>query len=373
MSHQEMEHTGSALEEIIRGHIHASPLNAIRFRDYMQLCLYEPQYGYYMKERKKIGREGDFYTSSHIGSVLGQALATFITKQASTRPNGAPFTIAEWGAGTGRLASQILDAIAEEEPLLYESIAYCIMETSPYHRAMQEQTLVKHQDKLSFIDPHSGDETPYPLGVVLSNELLDAFPVHRLRRRGEELMELYVTWAPDHAGFREVELPCSDPRLTGYLEAGSTKLLDGQTVDISLEAAGWLEGQVSRLSEAVLITIDYGADAKGLFGSHRMSGTLMCYKDHIAYDNPYIYAGEQDITAHVDFSGCIRAGIEAGAAQWRYMTQKEFLLQNGVLERLVEHDGRDPFSASARQNRAIRQLLLTDKMSELFKVLIQWK
>ncbi|MNC27063.1 hypothetical protein D3C75_752230 [compost metagenome] len=210
-------------------------------------------------------------------------------------------------------------------------------------------------------------------GFILSNELLDAFPVHRLRQREGALMELHVGWDEEAASLRELELPCVNQRLFAYLRESGIQLAEGQTADISLDAPEWLGDRLKQLGNGELITIDYGDTAQELFGTHRMNGTLLCYKNHLAAENPYIYAGEQDITAHVDFSACIRAGNEAGITDWQLMTQKEFLLESGVLERLVSHDGRDPFSPAAKRNRAIRQLLLSDGMSELFKVLIQRK
>lgn len=366
------DHAEGPLVPVIRQRIGEAPAGAIRFYDYMQLCLYEPEYGYYMKKHTKIGKSGDYYTASNIGDILGGVLARFIAGQAEEIPDGE-FAVTEWGAGSGRLAGQILDAIQKERPDLYERLHYRIIEKSPFHRQLQEEELERHWSRAVFTEPDGGLSDRYPPGVVLSNELLDAFPVYRVRRRGGELMELYVTWDRQEERFRELELPCGDQRLADYLAEGPATLLDGQTADINLEAAEWIGGQLARMTKGALITIDYGGVAEELFASHRMAGTLMCYKGHEAYDNPYIYAGEQDITAHVDFSALIRAGAKAGAADWKLMTQKEFLLENGVMELLMQHDGRDPFSPAARRNRAVRQLLVSDQMSELFKVLVQRK
>lgn len=363
----------SELEAVIRRRISAHPAGAIPFRDYMELCLYHAELGYYMQPREKIGKAGDFYTASNIGGVLGEALAFYIARQA--RSLTGPVEIVEWGAGTGRLAAQLLDSFREHFPELYGRLQYTAVEKSPWHQASQRENLRSHWHLVRQLTPEeaagAGGSSGQAGCFVLSNELLDAFPVHRLRQRKEMLMELHVGWDEAGGGFRELEWPCGNPALADYLRDSGIELADGQTVDISLKAAEWLGERLRQLESGELITIDYGDRAGELFGNHRMNGTLLCYKSHLASENPYIYAGEQDMTAHVDFSACIRAGIHAGIADWRLMTQKEFLLESGVLERLVSHDGRDPFSPAARRNRAIRQLLLSDGMSELFKVLIQ--
>lgn len=361
------------LEAVIREKIVSSAAAAISFRDYMELCLYHPQWGYYMQSRDKIGKAGDFYTASNIGGILGEALATYIARQAASLTG--PVRIMEWGAGTGRLASQILEGIRKHFQELYPRVEYTTVEKSPWHRENQRQQLGDHWQAVCQWTPGEAEEAGggAQADFILSNELLDAFPVHRIRQREQTLMELHVGWDAAVESFYEVELPCVNDALIRYLEASGIKLTDGQTADISLEAPQWLGSRLDELQTGELITIDYGDVAAELFGTHRMNGTLLCYKNHLAAENPYIYAGEQDITAHVDFSACIREGLEAGVASWNLMTQKDFLLTSGVLERLVSHDGRDPFSPAAKRNRAIRQLLLSDGMSELFKVLVQRK
>ena len=365
--------TVSELETAIRRKIGAGSAAAITFHDYMELCLYHPQWGYYMQPREKIGKAGDFYTASNIGGILGEALAYYIARQAASLTGQV--RIMEWGAGTGRLAAQILEGIREHFPELYLRIHYTAVEKSPWHQQCQRQQLAGHWNVVRQWTPEEAVEAggAGQTDFMLSNELLDAFPVHRLRQRREALMELYVGWDDSTNAFHELELPCVDEALIGCLRESGIQLADGQTADISMEAPRWLSERLGELKNGELITIDYGDTSAELFGTHRMNGTLLCYKNHLAGENPYIYAGEQDITAHVDFSACIRSGIQAGVDQWQLMTQKEFLLASGVLERLVSHDGRDPFSPAAKRNRSIRQLLLSDGMSELFKVLIQRK
>lgn len=363
----------SELETVIRRKIGTSSAGAITFRDYMELCLYHPEWGYYMQARDKIGKSGDFYTASNIGGILGEGLAYHIARQAASLTG--PVRIVEWGAGTGRLAAQILDGFREHYPELYQRLNYTVVEKSLWHRECQGEQLAAHWHVIRQLAPEEAGETGSSgqADFILSNELLDAFPVHRLRHKHGTLMEIHVGWDQSMGAFRELELPCTNETLFRYLRDSGIELAEGQTADISTEAPEWLGERLRQMERGELITIDYGDTSAELFGTHRMNGTLLCYKNHLAAENPYIYAGEQDITAHVDFSACIRAGVQAGVTHWELMTQKEFLVGSGVLERLVSHDGRDPFSPAAKRNRAIRQLLLSDGMSEIFKVLIQRK
>jgi SAM-dependent MidA family methyltransferase len=148
---------------------------------------------------------------------------------------------------------------------------------------------------------------------------------------------------------------------------------EGQVAEINLHAAQWIRTVGDAIHDGRTIIIDYGAEANELYAAHRMRGTLMCYRRHQAYDNPFIYAGEQDITAHVDFTACIDAASTAGFTSTKLQTQRDFMVEQGILEKLQNHFDLNPFSEAAKKNRAIRQLLLSDQMSELFKVLILTK
>ncbi|WP_438446286.1 class I SAM-dependent methyltransferase [Gorillibacterium sp. sgz5001074] len=361
--------SGGLLVDKIKSRMAAAPGGVLRFRDYMEMCLYDPDGGYYTGNRPKVGREGDFYTSSHIGSVFGDVMARYIARLASVRQDER-FTVTEWGGGTGRLAKQILDRIRLENPSLYARLEYKVVERSPHHQSLIRDALQGHADRTEVLEntPAGG----YGTGLVFSNELLDAFPVHRIRQRPQGLMELYVGWDPESGSFTETELPCGEPSVLEYMAQSGIRLEQGQTADLNLDAGRWIREQAARMDDrTTLVTVDYGDVAEELFAPHRMAGTLMCYREHQAYDNPYVFAGEQDMTAHVDFSACLQAGLEAGLSRWNLTTQKQFLVDNGILEMLQEHGGADPFSAASKRNRAIRQLLLSDSMSELFKVLIQ--
>ncbi len=181
-----------------------------------------------------------------------------------------------------------------------------------------------------------------------------------------------MAWDAGRQCFFEVFFPVE--RDSGTMrELEGIEPLEGQRFEVHTEGLEWLKRVLSSLKEGAVISIDYGDTAQELYTPHRMNGTLLCYREHRAADNPYEFQGLQDMTSHVNFSSCIRVGEELGWNEAELLTQREFLVRQGILERLQAHDGRDPFSAGAKRNRSIRQLLLSDGMSELFKVLIQMK
>jgi SAM-dependent MidA family methyltransferase len=351
-----------------------SPGQRLSFRDFMAACLYDEQHGYYNQNTVKIGKDGDFYTSSSIGRIMGMMLAQAI--QRIIREEGwddGLWQIAEWGGGTGRLALHILDHLSKEEPQLYEQLTYTIIDRSPFHRTLQGDMLGQHRN-VRFHEPDEwlAEQHAIPT-IVCSNELLDAFPVHRIRFMDGRFEEVFVNWDEPNEIFRETYSPITDIELLKYIEDEQLPSRERQQFEVNLEAQHWIRAAAAHLNPGVLLTVDYGDTREELYGPHRMHGTLMCYRKHQAHDNPYVHVGEQDITAHVNFSACIRAGEEVGLLRWTLETQREFLVESGILERLQAHDGTDPFGAEARNNRAIRQLLMSDQMSELFKVLIQRK
>lgn len=359
---------------IIRSQIDDSPHLAIPFRDYMELCLYHDPFGYYSRDTVKVGKDGDFYTSSSIGTIMGEVLGGYFIKEAERYDKDMPLTIVEWGGGTGRLAGHILDSIAQRCTSLYDRLTYAMVEISPFHRQLQAEQLSNHP-QVSHVTPEQSYELLRRGPVfVLSNELLDAFPVHRIERKDGVLYEWFVGWDERAGKFGRRLLPlAADSPAAVYIEREAVRIRERQIVEVNPEAAEWVKRILSALPEGMLVTIDYGDIAEELYGAHRMQGTFLCYKKHQAYDDPFAYPGEQDMTSHVNFTACIQAGMESGATEWSLRTQKQFLIDEGVLELLVPHNGQDPFGPEARRNRAVRQLLISDSMSELFKVLVQTK
>jgi len=362
------------LIDIIRSYIEDSPVKAIPFRDYMDYCLYHPTYGYYMKDKEKIGRSGDFYTSASIGGLFGEVLAHYTAEQAGLLRPERPFTFVEWGGGTGQLARQMLDELKLNRTDVYNRLTYISVEASPHHRALQAAALAGHAERVQWRTERQWlAEGPWEDVIVFSNELIDAFPVHRLRMVRGQLCEIYVGWDVNNGNFRETDVPLNGGPLADDIRHGSVELSEGQQLEVNLEGAAWIGRIGAAIRSGQLVTVDYGDSEGELYAPHRMNGTLMCYRNHTANDNPYADPGYQDITSHVNFSRLIRAGEGSGLRTEQFVTQKQFLVENGLLQKLRDTTAIDPFSPEARRNRAVRQLLLSDQMSELFKVLVQKK
>ncbi|MCZ8511209.1 SAM-dependent methyltransferase [Paenibacillus filicis] len=366
---------GNGLIRYLRSRMELQPDGAISFYEYMKHCLYHPDWGYYTSERVKIGKEGDFYTSASIGGLMGEMLAEWIMKQWADAGMKEPLTLIEWGGGSGKLAKDVLDAIRSGSPECYERVRYIGVETSEYHRRLQRETLAEHAGRVRLLSVEEWRrEGPWSHAVLWSNELLDAMPVHRLRyREGLGWEEIAVGWDEESHWFRERLRPLKDPEVLGYVAREAVPERDGQTIEVNTDAVSWLAGVAERMESGWVLTVDYGDVSREIYGPHRIAGTLMCYRKHLASAAPYEFPGEQDMTAHVNFSALLHAGEAAGVTESRLLTQKQFLVEQGLLSKLQDHDAADPFSPAARRNRAIRQLLLSDQMSELFKVLIQKK
>ena len=348
------------------------------FAAYMELCLYHPEGGYYQKSVPKLGKEGDFYTSAHVGRAMGACVAAQL--HAAAEKTAAPeeeIVICEWGGGDGRLAEAVLDELRETYPDTYRRAVFLAVEGSPYHRELQRRRLAAHAERLAGVvppDDEAAERLPRSAPTLLfANELLDAFPVHRLVRREGAWRELYVERGARKGTLVETEGEPSEERLAAWLRAHGPNAAEGQRIEVGLAALDWIAGLGTRLARGFALFADYGDVSEELFGPHRMNGTLAAYRKHTASDDAFLAPGEQDLTAHVNFEWVAKAAEEAGFRRLSLRTQKQFLVDNGILQRLQNHDGRDPFSPAARENRAIRQLLLSDGMSELFKVLTMEK
>lgn len=353
------------------GRRHAA--RCISFYDYMNACLYDRTYGYYRSGPVRVGKVGDFYTSSGIGRVLAEILAG--CAKAYGEAIGEPLKLIEWGAGTGRLSAQIAAAGGKRSSDWPERFQSILIEDHPAHGRAAREAFVDNCGQLvaepliaSSDDAWHSSWLKQP-ALVLANELLDAFPVHRIQRTDGELYELGVAGDEVH-GFHEVYMPITDSRISGWLARDGIHLREGQRTEVHADAAAFLKRLGGVMTTGRLVLIDYGHEAAEYTAEHRMNGTLMCYWRHLASDSPYIRIGEQDITSHVPFTFIRREAEESGWQVTSYSTQKQFLIDHGVLELLQNHTGADPFSESARMNRAIRQLLLSDQMSESFKVMI---
>jgi SAM-dependent MidA family methyltransferase len=355
------------LVALLRDQIDAA--GGIPFVDFMAQALYQPQYGYYMCARDRIGKAGDFFTSSSVNALFGRLLARQLAEMAGLLGDGA-FQIVEQGAGEGHLALDVLDALADEAPALYGRTSYTLIEVSADNRVRQAQLLAAHRDRVNWCDDEAWR---IEAGCFLSNELVDAFPVRLIEKRDGELQEVFVINTPD--GFAEELRPLTGPSVSEHFDWLGIAPLEGNRCEVNLAAPDWMCRLSERLGRGFVLTIDYGYPAEELYAPHRRAGTLMCYQRHRADDNPYDRVGEKDITAHVDFTALQKAGAGAGLQTLWFGEQYRFLLGLGFFEELVRME------AAASDEREARALRLTLKnlvmpeagMGETFKVLVQGK
>lgn len=340
----------------------------VPFSEFMAHCLYHPQWGYYMAPRDRIGKGGDFFTSTSVHSLFGRLVARQLHQMWDLLGSGA-FTIAEQGAGEGHLCLDILDAIAEEFPRFYRSLTYALVEISPDNRSRQKQLLENHLERLSWcsIDELSGMD-----GCFLTNELVDAFPVHLVEKKDGKLQEVFVVRR--ESAFVE-ELRPAGPEFADYFRISGVELVEGNRAEVNLEAPVWIKKVGALLRRGFVLTIDYGYPASELYSPMRRNGTLMCYYRHTSNENPYQRLGYQDITSHVDFTALERAGEGQGLKPLYFAEQYRFLMGLGFVEALLALQARAADEKEARALRlTLKNLIMPEGgMVETFKVLIQGK
>ena len=346
----------------------------IPFSRFMEWCLYHPEDGYYRSERMSIGRDGDFYTSPCVHPLFGGLIAKQLS-QISERLEGAFFDVVEQGAGKGFLCKDILQWAKQKSPAFYERIRYHLIESSPPLLKEQEERLAEHQKegKVFWIDPETFEQGKALIeGCFLSNELVDAFPVHQVIFDRGILKEVYVT--QDQGRLKEQMGEFSDSRIASYFQSNDVALQEGQRAEVNLEALDWIEKVARCLKKGFVLTIDYGYLAKELYGPYRKEGTLLCYSQHRTSENPYEKLGEQDITSHINFSSLIQKGEEVGLHLTGLVPQYQFLLALGLLEEMESLAGGMSEVDALRMRLSLKHLIEPEMgMGEVFKVLIQHK
>ncbi|HET9532228.1 MAG TPA: SAM-dependent methyltransferase [Blastocatellia bacterium] len=342
----------------------------ITFRDFMQAALYDDSLGYYNSDRSKIGPEGDYYTSSNVHSAFGAILARCMI-ELWEKDSPAPLTLVEMGAGTGQLASDILTAIFEEHAPIASQIKYLIVETSPAMRALQVDRLAGFKEAVEWRELEALESAPLD-AIFFSNELVDAFPVHRVRLSGRGLEELYVASTESGLRLRYLWGHPSTERLREYLERMQVRLPKGQIIEAGLDAIDWL-GRVSRaIKRGHLMTIDYGDIAGHLYSPERREGTVRSFYRHRLVESPLERVGEQDVTASVNFTALIEYGRDFGLEPISYERQSAFLLRMGLIDKIAAM-GASQNLDDLKSRLAIKNLFVPGGVSDNFRVLVQRK
>lgn len=343
----------------------------ITFAHFMEQALYHPDHGYYTSARTRIGKQGDFFTSSSVHPCFGRLIARQLEQMWQLLGRG-DFVVAEQGAGEGHLAVDVLDAIKEDYPPFYQSLRYRIVEVSSDAHRRQQETL-QHHVAADRVDWCALNDLAGMRGCLLSNELVDAFPIHLVQTVGGELQEVYVVNQGD--GFTEELRTPSTPQLVEYFEQIGIAPAEGNRGEVNLAARDWMAQVAAVLAEGFVLTIDYGYLARDLYAPERHAGTLLCYHKHQTNEDPYRHIGCQDMTAHVDFTTLQQVGSKHGLEPLYFGHQYQFLMGLGFLELLMQMQSRetDPRKAQALR-MSMKYLILPDAgMGESFKVLVQGK
>ena len=335
----------------------------ITFAEYMRMALYEPEYGYYVTGAAKMGWEADYFTSTDISSLFANCLGRQLFAMWEKLKRPGHFIVLEQGAGRGHLAEGVRSWAQKEAPEFYEVLDYRTEDVREGEDAIEEHHPLQgqplrgrgqappllytnetpiSQDNIEEAKPEysRGDPRgrPFSPSVVLSNELVDAFPVHIVEKRGERLYEVFVDVQQDDR-FCEVSGEPSRPEVAGYLDMYKIPwhmFEDGWRAEINLDALRWIQRTAGLMRKGFVLTLDYGDKAKALYTAWRRRGTLLCYYKHQANERPLLHPGKQDITAHVNFSALIDEGRRLDMRLHRFTTQRLWLQSLGIEEELEQ-------------------------------------
>ena len=370
------QNNSQALYKIVLEKIRQSPKSQLTFADYMDVVLYDPQYGYYSSGAVEIGSEGDFFTAVSLGKDFGELLAIqlFQMWQSLHCPNN--FSLVEMGAGNGDLAKDIINYLQEHHSDFIAVLNYTIIEKSPSLRDIQQQKLADFNNiNLTW---KSWDEIPDNklVGCCFSNELVDAFPVHQIVINNQSLQEVFVT--EQEGQITEYYDEISTDKLQQYFDLVKIEIMkqdypQDYRTEVNLMALDWVETVAKKLDKGYLLTIDYGYQAAKYYHPQRSQGTLKCYYQHRHHNNPYVNLGQQDITTHVDFTALENQGKKLGLETIGFTKQAIFLMALGLGERLQElSSGKYNLREIFQRRNALHQLIDSTGLGG-FGVLIQGK
>lgn len=318
----------------------------IPFSTFMQLALYTPGLGYYAAGASKFGREGDFITAPELSPLFGQCIAQ------SIKPFLAAIsaeTILELGAGSGKLAATLL----EHCPNITH---YYILEVSADLKQRQQQTLQSHcpqlLSKVIWLDQLPSQKIN---GVIIANEVMDAFPITRFHWKNQQLFEYFVTHGQQQFQWQLEQY--NNPELLSWIE--KHYLPDDYMSEFNSMITPWLTSLSDCLAQGLILLVDYGFPRHEFYHPDRNTGTLMCHYRHHAHSDPFYWPGLQDITAHVDFTAVAEAAIQTQLQVSGFTTQAAFLIECGILE----------MSKNFQDTQHIKMLTMPNEMGELFKVM----
>lgn len=360
-----------ALCQAIATCIATTPEKRITFAQFMDMVLYHPELGYYSTKAVNLGKQGDFFTSIHLGADFGELLVVQFVQMWETLGRPAPFSLVEMGAGQGLLALDILKCIQQQYLDFFNALDYVIVEKSSVLKQAQQQRLQEFSVRWLNLEEIPSQSIT---GCFFSNELVDAMPVHQFILKQGKLLEIYVTTledqeddkvigviSPSASSFVEIADTPSTPKLLEYFDFIGINISDypeNYRSEINLAALDWLSMVAECLQRGYLLTIDYGYPASRYYNPRRSQGTLQCYYHHQHHNDPYINIGQQDITAHIDFTALERWGERCGLDKVGFTEQALFLMALGLGKRIAALSYTEqPISQLLHRRDLLHQLL----------------
>jgi len=344
----------------------------ISFREWMQSALYDEREGYYCRPgRVRQGRAGDYRTAPESSPLFAATFANYFSKWFADLGFPPAWTIFEVGAGGGEFAHGVLSSLRANYPAVFSATSYVIDEVSPATRRRAAARLSEFAEHVTF---QRFDEINHPLnaGVCFSNELIDAFPVHRVVMSNGNLRELCVGLNQNDFAWVECD---PEQRVAEYCGRIELRLAEGQIAEINLAAEEFVPRAARLFARGVLVTVDYGVERSDLLDSpDRFNGTLRAFHRHQLITNVLASPGEQDLTTTIDWTQVTEAGTRAGLRTIRLEPLDQFLLSEGLLQRLSGMLAQTQDQVEAlRLSTSAREMIMPHGLAASFQVLVQEK
>ncbi|MED7820042.1 MULTISPECIES: class I SAM-dependent methyltransferase [unclassified Francisella] len=353
------------LKEIILDKVKKKP---ILFREFMQLALYYPDLGYYSGPKDKISSQGDFITATTQSSLFARTFARQFYLVLSKLGNDT--SIIEFGAGNGKFAADCIDELSKLNCLPDK---YIIIELSNDLKLRQQEYVKKNipklYDKFIWLNELPEQKTK---AIVFANEVLDAMPVDIFESKEGGIFQQGVALETDGNTLKLIDISENDNRFNSEVNRivnDGVTFEDGYISEINTWIRPWIKALRDSLLQGIVFLCDYGYHRAEYYSKERNMGTLACYHQHKVNFDPFVNIGEQDITAHVDFTAVAEAATEVGFLLDGYMTQANFLKRSGISEVFTDLSKSLSLKEQLRYNSDIKDLLLNDKLAEVFKVI----
>jgi SAM-dependent MidA family methyltransferase len=342
----------------------------ISFRDWMQTALYDERDGYYSHDRPRQGKTGDYRTAPETTPLFAATMANYFMTLFQDLGAPSQWTIHEAGAGSGEFAYGVLSSLRSRYPRVFPGTCYVIDESSAAARARAQQRLAEFAGQVEF-ERLDASAKPSGVGIVFSNELIDAFPVYRVTWHHGRLRELSVGLDRDRFVWVDSD---PDPRVADYCERIDLQLKENQITEVNLEAEVYIARAATRFENSFVVTVDYGAErAELLSDEHRPQGTVRSFHRHQFAPDILAHPGEQDLTTTIDWTQIREAGERAGLETWRFEPLDRFLSNEGLLSIMTELVNTLPTVEYLALVTGAREMIMPHGMAASFQIMIQHK